>query len=44
MKKEKGHVINKAMPLLRGKEMVFKAFGSGIFSLHTDNYSEQSEW
>ena len=29
--------------LLREKKMVFKAFESGMLSLHTDNYSEQSD-
>ena len=31
------------MALLKRREMVFKAFGSGIFSLPRDNYFEKSE-
>ena len=43
MKKEKRDMINRAVTFLKGEETMLKAFGSGIFSLHTDNSSEQSE-
>lgn len=42
-KKEKVDAINRVMVLLRGKEMMLKAFWSGLFSLDTDNYSHHSE-
>ena len=43
LKKVKDDVINSAMSLLKGREMVFKAFESGIFSkLKESEQSEQS--
>ena len=31
------------MALFRGREMIFEAFKSGTFSLHAENFYEQSE-
>ena len=43
LEKVKEDVINSAMSLLKGREMVFKAFESGIFSkLKESEQSEQS--
>ena len=43
-KKVKEDVINSAMVILKGREMVFKAFESGIFSrLNESDQSEESE-
>ena len=41
-KKAKGDVINSAMGLLKGKELVFKAFESGIF-LKLKNLEQSSD-
>ena len=43
-KKVKEDVINSAMVILKGREMVFKAFESGMFSrLNESDQSEESE-